>query len=145
MSKFIVVRFSDDARVHEGIHVLKAMQEEGSIRLYASAVIARDKSGKLRVQMITHEGHGATAVGALIGGLAGLPAGPLGLAIGAAGGALIGGSAEYVNQRADSEFADKISRELTPGKSAVVADIEEDGVIAFEARMQVVGGTVLRQ
>ncbi len=145
MSKLIVVSFSDDASIDEAIRALKKMQEERSIRLNASAIVARDTDGKLRAQVITHERHGATAIGALIGGLAGLPAGPLGAAIGAAGGALIGGSAEFINQRADSECADRISRELMPGKSAVVADVDEDGAAAFEARMQAIGGAVQRQ
>lgn len=145
MTKLITVIFPDEAKVHEGIRVLKEVQAEGSIKLYASAVVARDSGGKLSVQEITQEGPGVTAVGALIGGLAGLPAGPLGVTIGAAGGAIIGGSAELINQRADSEFVDKISHELAPGKSAVVADIDEDGVTAFEGKMQAIGGAIVRQ
>jgi len=81
----------------------------------------------------------------LIGGLAGLPAGPLAAAIGAAGGAIIGGSADLINQRADTEFIDRISRELAVGKTAVVAEVGEDGVIPFEALMTEIGGTVVRQ
>ena len=85
-------------------------------------------SGKLSVQEVTKEGLGGTAVGALIGALAGLPLGPLAVTIGAAGGALIGGSADLTNEGADTEFAEKISRELAPGKAAVVAEVDDDGV-----------------
>ena len=81
----------------------------------------------------------------MIGGLAGLPAGPLGAAIGAAGGAIIGNSADLISQRAEEEYADKISRELAPGKAAIVAEVDEDGVAAVEALMQANGGILVRR
>ena len=115
------------------------------IKLYGSAVVARDPGGKLSVQEITKEGHGGAAVGALIGALAGLLGGPLAATIAAAGGAILGQSADLISQRADAGFVEKFSRELTPGKAAVVADVAEDGVTSFETRMQSIGGAVVRQ
>jgi hypothetical protein len=64
--------------------------------------------------------------------------------VGAAGGAVIGNSADLIHQRAEIEFADEISRELAPGKAAIVAEVDEDGVISFEALMEANGGTVAR-
>jgi uncharacterized membrane protein len=145
VSKSIVVSFPDETKIHEGIRALKKMQADGNFKIYASAAVAKDSGGKLAVQEITHEGLGVTAVGALIGGLAGLPGGPLAMMIAAAGGAIIGGSAKLVNQRADGEFTNRISRELAPGQSAIVADVDEDGVTAFEAEMEAIGGVVVRQ
>jgi len=145
MSKLVVVMFPDTATLQEGIDALKKLRAEGSIRLYASTVVARDASGKLSVREVTKEGFGGTAVGAFIGGLAGLPLGPLAVTIGAAGGALIGGSADLTKEGADSEVAEKISRELAPGKAAVVAEVDKDGSIAFEALMKSIGGTVVRK
>ena len=143
MSTFGVVVFSDAAMMQQGIDALKKLHREGKIKLYAASVVARDSSGKLSVQEITKEGLGGTAVGALIGGLAGLPAGPLGATVGAAGGAIIGIAADRVNQRTEAEFADKISRELAPGKAAIVAEVDEDGVISFEALMKSIGGSTI--
>ena len=37
-----------------------------------------------------------------------------------------------------------MSRELTPGKSAIVAEIEEDWVTPLDSRMEAAGGVVLR-
>ena len=145
VSKLIVVSFPDETKIREGIRALKEMQAGGNIKIYASAVVAKDSGGKLSVQEIAHEGLGVTTVGALIGGLAGLPAGPLGMTIGAAGGAIIGGSAKLVNQRADSEFTNKIAHELAPGQSTIVADVDDDGATAFEAELQAIGGAVVRQ
>ena len=145
MGEFVVVTFDDSAMLHQATEALKKLQSEGSNKGYASAVVAKDPSGELSVGHVTKEGHGGTAVGALIGGLAGLPAGPLAVTIGAAGGALIGNSADLINQRAEGEIADKISRELAPGKAAIVAEIDEDGLISFEALMEAIGGTVVRK
>jgi uncharacterized membrane protein len=143
MSKFVVVIFPDEAKITQGTRALKDLHAEGIIKLYASAVVARDSGGKLSVQEVIKEEHGGTAVGALIGGLAGLPAGPLAATIGAASGAIFGISADLINQNTDTEFVDKVSRELTPGKAAVVAEVAEDGALSFEALMESIGGTVV--
>jgi len=145
MSKFVVVIFSDEAGVHQGTQALEKLHAEGGITLYASAVVARGSDGKLAVQKITNDGLGGTTVGALIGGLAGLPAGPLAAMIGAAGGAIIGMSADVINRRADTEFVDRVSRELAPGRTAVVAEVADEGAIPLEALMAEIGGTVVRQ
>jgi uncharacterized membrane protein len=145
MNKFVVVMFPDAATIHQSTGALEKLRAEGSIKLYASTIVAKDPSGKLSLQELTKEGLGGTAVGALIGGLAGLALGPLAATIGAAGGALIGNSADRIGQRAEAEFVERISEELAPGKTVVVAEVAEDGVIAFEAMMRAIGGTVVRQ
>ena len=145
MNKFVVVISFDAAKIPEGIGVLKKLQAERSIKLYASSVVAKDASEKLSVQEITKEELGGTAAGALIGGLAGLPLGPLAVTIGAAGGATIGISADLLKQGDENSMVEKISRELAPGKAAIVAEVDEDGVIAFEALMETIGGAVARK
>jgi len=145
MSKFVVVIFPDEAKISQATRAVKDLHAAGSIKLYASAAVARDASGKLSVQKITKEGLGGTAAGALIGGLAGLPLGPLAVTIGAAGGATIGISADLLNEGDEAAFAEKISHELAPGKAAIVAEVDDDGVIAFEALMQAIGGAVVRK
>jgi len=145
MSKLVVVMFPDAAMIQEPIDALKKLRAERHIKLYASTVVARDPNGKLSIQEVTKEGLGGAAVGAFIGALAGFPVGPLAATIGAAAGALIGGSAELTNEGVDTEFAEKISRELAPGKAAVVAEVDNEGVVAFEALMKSIGGTVVRK
>ena len=143
MNKFVVITFTDAAKIHYGTSALKKMHAEGGVKLYASAVVAKDLSGGLSVQEVTKERLGGTAVGALLGGLAGLPLGPLAMTIGAAGGALIGNSADLLNQGDEAEFAERISRELAPGKAVIVADVDEDGLISLATVMQAIGGTVV--
>jgi uncharacterized membrane protein len=99
----------------------------------------------LSVQEITKEGHSGAAVGALIGALAGVLGGPLAATIAAAGGAILGQSADLISKGADAGFVEKVSAELTPGKAAVVADVAEDGAPSFEAQMESIGGSVIRR
>ncbi len=143
MSKFVVAIFSDEAKLLQATRTLEGLHAKGSIKLYGSAVIARETNGKLSVKEVTKQGFGGTAVGALIGGLAGLPLGPLAATIGAAGGATIGISADLPNQGDQAEFVEKISRELAAGKSAVVAEVDDSGMVAFKALMESIGGTLV--
>jgi len=143
MNRFVVVTFPDVAMIHRATGALDKLHAERTI--YASAVVAKDPSGELSVQEVTKEGLGGTAAGTLIGGLAGLPLGPLAVTLGAAGGAIIGNSADLLNQHNEVQFTEKISRELAPGTAAVVAEVGEDGLIAFEALMKAIGGTVVNQ
>ena len=145
MGNLVVVIFPDAAKIAQGIRVLKDLHAEGSGNLHASAVVAKDSGGKLSVQKVTKEGFGGTAVGALIGGLAGLPVGPLAATIGAAGGALIGNSADLIDNGAFTEFADKTSGELALGSAAIVAEVSEEGLVAFETLMKAIGGAVVRR
>jgi len=144
MGKFVVVVFPDEEKINQGIGALREMRAKGSIRLYTSIAVAKDSSGKLSVREVTDQGHGRIAVGALIGGLAGLPAGPLAATMGAAGGAVLGISADLTNESDEAEFSDEISSKLAPGSAAIVADVAEDGVNSFEAQMEAIGGTIVR-
>jgi uncharacterized membrane protein len=107
-------------------------------------VIVKEADGTVSVR----ERHGrrpfGAALGAVLGGLIGLIGGPPVAALGAAGGALAGGWRDALNLGVDLDFLDEVSRELTPGKSAILAEIEEDWVTPLDSRMEAAGGVVLR-
>ena len=145
MGAFVVVAFPNVAMTRQVIDAIKRMRAEGSIKVYAAVVVARDPTGKLSIEEVTKRGHGATAVGALIGSLAALPFGPLAMTIGAAGGALIGYSAELLHEGDAAELVQKTSRDLARGEAAVLLEIAEDGLIRFSALMERFGGIVLRK
>jgi len=64
MSKFVAVVFPSEEKIPQAILALRDMHGGDGIKLYGSAVVARDPGGKLSVQEITKEGHGGAAVGA---------------------------------------------------------------------------------
>jgi uncharacterized membrane protein len=145
MSEFIVVVFPDEKKAYEGVHALKELDGEGSLTLYSNAVIQRNAEGRISVKERQADGPVGTAVGALIGGLIGMLAGPVGAAVGVAGGTAIGAFRDLFNLGVSDEFLGTISKELTAGKTAVVAEISEEWVIPLDSRMQAIGGTVMRE
>jgi hypothetical protein len=57
----------------------------------------------------------------------------------------IGYSVDAFNYGVGMEFVDEVSRNLTPGKSALVAEVDEYWTIPLGLRMEALGGIVVRQ
>ena len=144
MNKFVVIVFPNDSRAYEGTRALKGLHAEGSLTLYGMAVIAKDSAGKFSIKDAADAGPLGTAVGALVGGLLGVIGGPVGVLAGAAGGTLMGSLFDIVNYGVGEDFVMKVSQELAPGKTAVVAEIDETWTTPLDAGMEALGGTVLR-
>lgn len=144
MSKFIFVSFPDEAKAYQGTRSLEELHAEGSLTLYAMAVMAKASDGKLSVKLESERGPFGMAVGALVGGMIGLLGGPVGAAIGVGGGALLGMLNDLSNLGVSGEFLDKVALDLTPGKVAVIAEVSEDWVTPLDTRMNALGGIVHR-
>jgi uncharacterized membrane protein len=144
MSEFVVAIFSDEAAANNGARKLNELGSKDRTLFGSFAVVARSADGKLSVKPSV-QGASATAAGALIGAVAGFPAGgPVAAALAATAGALFGLSAELLNRGADTDFIERVARELSPGKVAIVAEVAEDRRDDFHARMEAVGGTVVQ-
>ena len=141
MHRFGVAVFPDEKAASNGSSALKELIEHGTT--VDTFVVVKSADGIISVLGRSGGESHATAIAAMIGGLAGLPAGPLAAAMGAAGGALIGFSAEMTDRGVDARFLTKISHELAPGKAAIIADLEDDSWPLFDARMKDLGGTVI--
>ncbi len=94
MNRLVVLTFSDQNKIEEAVRALQKIRSERNIRLYGSAVVAKNADGKFSVREITTEGLGGTKTAASIGALAGALAGPAAAAIMATGGAVIGNAAD---------------------------------------------------
>jgi len=144
MNKFVVIVFPNEAGAYEGTRALNGLHAEGSLTLYSMAVVAKDAKGSFTVKQAADAGPVGTAVGALVGGLLGLIGGPVGVAAGATGGTLLGSLIDVVNLGIGEDYVTKVSEELGPGRAAVIAEIDEDWTTPLDTRMQALGGTVLR-
>lgn len=144
MSKFTVIVFPGESQAYQGTRALKELHAEGSLTLYGMAVISKDAQGGLSVKEAAETGPLGMAVGALVGGLIGVIGGPVGALAGAAGGTLIGSVFDLHGYGVGSDFVTKVSSELSPGKTAVVAEIAEHWTTPLDTRMQSLDGTVLR-
>lgn len=145
MSKMIVVVFGDEPKAYEGAQALRDLHREGSISVYAAAVVARDAEGRVTVKDAGDEGPIGTAIGMMTGALVGLFGGPPGVVVGTAAGSLVGATADLFNAGVGIDFVDEVGATLEPGKVAVIAEIEESWVTPLDTRMAELGGTVIRR
>lgn len=145
MDKMIVVVFDSEVKAYEGSRVLQELQNEGSINLYAKAVIARDASGKVSVKQQGDAGPVGAAVGLLTGSLIGLIGGPIGVAIGAGAGTYGGLLYDLVQLGVSQDYFYEVEQSLQPGKAAVVAEVWEEWSLPVDSRMEALGGVVIRR
>jgi len=139
-NEFVVVILPDEKKAYEALHELEALHAEGILTVYATAVVERAKDGALSVRRKSPDVPRGTAVGLLVGGLIAVVAGPLGLVAGAAGGAL----RDFIHLEVAEEFLEAVQRDLAPGKFALVAEVWEDWSAPIDARMEALGGKVVR-
>ena len=144
MSKFVVTTFSSEANAYEGTRALRELHAAGDLTLYGLAVITKDSGGKLSVKEGPDELAG-TATGTLVGALVGVLGGPAGVIVGMTTGMLLGSISDLLNIGVGTDFLDKVSSELAPGKTAVIAEVDEEWVTPLNTRMEGIGGTVARE
>ena len=145
MDRMLVVVFDNELKAYEGKKTLLLLDDNGSINLYAYAVLVKNADGTATVKQGDDSGPVGTLVGTSLGSLIGLLGGPVGLAIGATAGALTGAVADLSNARIGADFIDDVTKVLTPNKVALVAEIEEDLIAPVDLSMEAIGGTVFRR
>ena len=145
MDKMLVAVFSTETDAFEGLSALKDLHADGSIALYSSGVIVKDSDGKVDVKQSADNGPVGTAIGMATGSLIGLLAGPAGFALGMSVGGLTGMIADMTKIGVDVEFLEEVSNALEPGKSAVLAEVDETWVTPVDTRLGEYGGLVFRR
>jgi uncharacterized membrane protein len=144
-NKILVSVFDTERAAFEGLTALKELHRDGDITVYGSTVIAKDASGTVSVRQQADDGPMGTLVGIVTGGLVGLIAGPAGAAVGAYIGGFGGLMYDLFNAGVSIDFVDDVSASLTPGKAAVIADIDESWVTPVDTRLGALGGTTFRR
>jgi len=131
MSELIVFAFDNEKGAYEMRDEMKTLQKQQLITLEDAAVVVRKQDGKVKVnQAVSLVGAGALGGsfwGLLIGLLFWAPW--LGLAIGAATGALAG---KFSDTGIDDDFIKEVGDTIEPGNSALfllVQDVTPDKVL----------------
>ena len=145
MNKVLVAVFDTEQAAFEGVSALKELHRDGDITLYASSVIVKDADGVASIRKSADHGPVGTVTGMVAGGLVGLLGGPVGVAVGAYVGGFGGLMFDLFNAGVGIDFVDDVSASLTPGKAAVVADIDETWVTPVETRLGALGATTFRR
>src|SRR3972149_4509639 len=126
MERMLVVVYDNETSAYAGKSALHQLEQEGAIVINAGAVVSKDADGTTSVKQYDDFGPVGTLVGTSVGSLIGLLGGPAGLALGAASGFALGGIFDLDNVRVGDDFLDEVSKSLTPGKVAVIAEIDEE-------------------
>lgn len=145
MDRMLVIVFDSESKAYEGKQALMQLAGEGSIGLYAYAVLTKQADGSATIKQGDNAGPISTLVGTSFGSLIGLLGGPAGMIVGAAAGMGAGAGVDFANLGIGEDFLDDISKALKPTKVALVAEIEEDWVTPVDTRMEAIGGTVYRR
>ena len=142
MNRMLVVIFSEAGQAFEGRDALKSLDHDDSIALHAYAIIAIKADGTIVDEEDHHAGFGLpprTSLRNLIDHFDKTTQ----VAISTAGDALAPG-AKGDEARVVAEFANDVSKQLTPGKFGLVAEIDEEWTPWINLRMTELGGVVYR-
>lgn len=160
MDTFTAVVFDSEEQAFKGSEALNDLQRSGDIVVYSSAIIAKDADGKVSMKQGTDEGPIGTAFGMLTGAMIGLLAGPAavvagsaaaasaaagGMAFGSVTGGMFGMFRDLYEAGIDADVLDKVNSGLEPGKTALVASIDEVWTTPLDVKMKEAGGTVHRK
>jgi uncharacterized membrane protein len=145
MDRMLVVVFDNENNAYEGKRALQQLDSEGSISVYAYAVLAKNADGTATVKQGDDVGPIGTLLGTTFGSLIGVLGGPAGMAVGAAAGMAAGSTVDLNNVRVGSDFIDDVQKVLAPKKVALIAEIDEDWTTPVDTRMAAIGGAVFRR
>lgn len=145
IDRMLVVVFDDESKAYQGKNALRALESEGSITVYALAVIAKNADGTVTVKQTEEAPPLGIIFGMPLGAVIGLLGGPAGFAIGTGAGLIAGVASDLHYSRIDEDFLDDVKKHLLPTKFAVVAEIEEGWTTPVDTRMEAIRGTVFRR
>jgi len=144
MENILVVVFDKEAKAEQGFSVLNQLDCDGIITIYAGSVIQKDADGSVRVTEPQGNFPSQTIAGTALGGVIGLLAGPAGSGLGASLGGLTGIIRDFHAAGVNTHFVDEVAAILEPGKFAVIADVSEERLTPVDSRMEALGGVVFR-
>jgi uncharacterized membrane protein len=145
MDRMLVVVFDSEKKAYDGEKALEALDAEGSISAYAWAVVAKQANGTVTVKQEDDPGPIGTLLATTLGGVIGLLGGPAASVAGATAGLSLGSAFDINNARIGEDFIDDVSKELTPNRFALVAEIDEEWTTPVDTRMEAIGGSVFRR
>lgn len=142
MNQMVVAVFANEGAALDGLRELRDLHGEGGVSLYASAVILKDKKSKVSVRQPAVQGPAGIVLGTIAGGLVGALGGPPAAPLGAY---LVGLLFDLGKFGVDLGFFHDVSKALTAGKAAVLAEVEESWTSLLDERLGKHGGTVHRR
>jgi uncharacterized membrane protein len=145
METVIVAVVETELTAQDAAHALDLLGDAGTIGLTASAIVTKSPGGAITVMKSRRALPASAMGGGAVGALIGLFTGPLGIAFGAVIGFAFGTVVDVSDLRVRRGFVASVERTLEPGKSAVIAQINEDDTGPVNQQMAALGAAVLRR
>jgi uncharacterized membrane protein len=144
----LVARVYDNPeKAAEALEFVEGLHRQKTLRIQNAAILVSQEDGTVSVTDTRDMGaKKGGLIGAVAGGLLGLPAGPVGVVIGALAGAGIAGLGAKLHDGGFSdEFLSELEKHLQPGKSALVILVEEQWAHSLAEVMGEDEGVVLQE
>jgi len=145
MEGVIVAVVDNEFTAERAAHALDLLGDAGSIGLTASTIVTKSQDGVVKVVKLRRALPASALGGGAIGALIGAFAGPLGVGMGAGIGFICGTVMDVSHLRIRRDFTAGVVRTLDPGKSALIAQIDEDDTGPVNQQMAALGAAVLRR
>ena len=144
MNNMLMAVFDTAPQALQGVIDLNALHRAGGIKLFTTAVIAKDLSGEVSIKQASERELSGFAFGLLTGILIGTLGAPVGLAIGGSIGGLTGLIFDLAKAGVSADFLEEASQALAPGKTALLAEIDEAVEAPVDMKLVKLGGHVSR-
>ena len=145
MEKMLTVIFDTAPQALKGVLALKDLHLARDITLYSTAVIEKALSGTITIKQASERKWKGAPLGLLSGILLGAWAGPIGLAIAGAIGGLAGLIYDLAKAGVSADFLEEASQALAPGKTALLAEMDEISETPVDMKFVRLDGHVYRR
>ena len=145
MNKMLIAVFDTASKALTGVIALRDLHRAGDIKLYTTAVIEKDPSGKVSMKQASERELNGTKLVLLLGILLGALGGLVGVALGGLIGAFIGLIFDLARAGMSVDFLGEVSKTIAPGKTALLAEINETSTIPVDVKLAKLGANVYRQ
>jgi uncharacterized membrane protein len=136
----------DDKNAYQALTDLKQLDSQDQIGIAGAAIVTRDRDGRVDVKSdVGDDPYGGMASGGMIGLLVGIIGGPLGMLLGGTYGVLVGSLFDLDDVETTESVLGEISKQVQPGRMAVLAQVTEQSPEVIDTAMARVGGTVMRR
>jgi uncharacterized membrane protein len=128
----IVVAYPEEEKAKDILEKANEAEKQKTFQFWDAAVVRKDEKGHYHYNeakdMSTPRGAG---IGAVVGGLLGLPGGPAGIVLGAGLGAAIGGFAANTDAGVNDDRLEDVGHALQSGNSALLIVSSHDYLLAM--------------
>lgn len=144
MEKIIHVIVDTQENAYQALQVLRQLDANGDISLAESVLLTKDAQGNTIIQDSQGNPVDNTVSGALIGGLFGLLAGPLGFLLGTGIGALAGSTGDVIKGDHALSYLESAEKTLPNGKSLLIVHLYEDWEVPVDTSLKPLGAEIQR-